>query len=321
MKFGIAVLLKSPVASREALQRIAQTAESLGYDWVGLNDRVVHPARVESRYPYTESGEVGPHWLKKDGEVIANSLETLASLSFLAGCTEKIGLATMVLVLPYRPPVLAAKMLATADVLSGGRVIAGVGPGWLKEEYDALQNPHYAARGKVLDEYLAAFRVLFGEDEPKFAGEFVDFGGIAFEPKPVNRRIPVWIGGESGRSIRRVAKYADGWCPATTSPRVPLDTLEGFTTAMGSLRRACDEEGRDPDDLDIVLWPGRFPRDGSPDTRVPFYGGTASAIDDIGRYADHGMTGLTLHLQSDDLDETLEQMQRYAEDVLPHFRS
>ncbi|MDQ0771575.1 putative F420-dependent oxidoreductase [Streptomyces aurantiacus] len=320
MKFGVAVLLKSPVVDREALKSVAQTAEALGFDWVGLNDRVVHPVQVSSKYPYTQSGEVGPHWLKRDGQVIADSLETLTSLSFLAGCTERIGLATMVLVLPYRPPVLAAKMLATADVLSGGRVIAGVGPGWLREEYDALQNPFYEGRGAVVDEYLASFRELFTEAEPSFDGKYVRFDDIVFAPKPVDNRIPVWIAGESSRSLRRVAEYGDGWCPATTSPRVPLDTVTGFAHGMELLERACDKHDRDVRDIDIVLWPGRFPRDGSPDTRVPFYGEPQAVIDDIAAYAEHRLTGLTLHLQGNGLSETLDNMHRYAEDVLPHVR-
>lgn len=320
MKFGVAVLLKSPVVDREALRKVAQTAESLGYDWVGINDRVIHPIDVSSRYPYTESGKVGPHWLKQDGNVIANSLETLTSLSFLAGCTERIGLASMVLVLPYRPPVLAAKMLATADVLSGGRVIAGVGPGWLKEEYDALQSPYFKGRGRVLDEYLASFRQLFEESEPMFDGEYVRFKDIVFEPKPVHRHIPIWIGGESERSLERVAKYADGWCPATTSPRVPLDTVTGFASAMAKLERACDAEGRDLKEIDVMLWPARFPRDGSAETRVPFYGEPQAAIDDIAAYAAHGLSGVTLHLQGNDLAETLDNMHRYADEVISHVR-
>lgn len=320
MKFGVAVLLKSPVVDREALRQVAQTAETLGYDWVGLNDRVVHPVDVSSRYPYTESGKVGPHWLKQDGNVIANSLETLNSLSFLAGCTERIGLASMVLVLPYRPPVLAAKMLTTADVLSGGRVIAGVGPGWLQEEYDALQSPYFKGRGQVLDEYLAAFRRLFEDSEPSFDGDHVRFNDIIFEPKPVNRHIPIWIGGESDRSLERVARYADGWCPATTSPRVPLDTPEGFASAMTKLERACDAEGRDIKEIDVMLWPARFPRDGSASTRVPFYGTGQEAVDDIAAYAERGMTGMTLHLQGNDLNETLDNMHRYAEEVIAQVR-
>ena len=318
MKIGVALLLKSPMVSRESLKRVAQTAESLGYDYIAPNDRVVHPVTVETKYPYTDSGKVGAHWLKKDGVVIANSLELLTSMAFLAGCTERIGLTTMVLVLPYRPPVLAAKMLATIDVLSDGRVTAGVGPGWLEEEYIALQNGSFKVRGKMLDEYLEAFKSLFADDYPSFHGDHVAFEDIVFEPKPVNRRIPIWIGGESDAALRRAARFADAWSPASTSSARPMDTPEGFASAVGDLHAMCEKEGRDPGDLDVMLWPGNFSRNDS-GTRIPFYGEAQHVIDDIAAYRERGLTGLTMHFQANDLGETLENMQRFAEDVRPHI--
>lgn len=317
MKVGVALLLKSPMVSRESLRRVAQTAESLGYDYIAPNDRVVHPVTVETKYPYTDSGKVGAHWLKKDGVVIANSLELLTAMAFLAGCTQRIGLTTMVLVLPYRPPVLAAKMLATIDVLSDGRVTAGVGPGWLHEEYVALQNESFKSRGKLLDEYLEAFRSLFADDYPAYHGELVEFKDIVFEPKPVNRRIPIWIGGESDAALRRAARFADAWSPASTSSTRPMDTPEGFTKAVADLHAACEKEGRDPGDLGVVLWPGNFSRNDS-GARIPFYGEPQQVVDDIAAYRERGLTGLTMHFQANDLNETLENMQRFAEDVRPH---
>lgn len=316
MKFGVSLQLKAPVTNRDALRRVAQTAERLGYDWLAVNDRVVHAKEINSHYPYTESGRVGSHFLKDDGDLNAETLETLSTMSFLAGCTERLAIASMILVLPYRPPVLAAKMLATADVLSEGRVIAGVGAGWMQEEFDALQRPHYRQRGKLLDEYLEAFHALFTEAEPRYEGEFVKFGDIVFEPKPVAGTIPIWIAGESPAALRRVARFADGWCPGTTSPTLPLDTVEGFAVAMDELRRACDTQGRDADELDIVLYPSQYAPDSSPNARVPFYGDPGQVAEDIAQYQAKGLTGLTLRLLRDDLEETLDAIERYAADVI-----
>lgn len=319
MKVGIAVFLKAPVSNRESLMQVAQTAEALGYDWVAPNDRLVHPVEIKSAYPYTDSGKVGAHWLKKDGEIIAESLECLTSVAFLAGCTSRIKIATMVLVLPYRPALLAAKMLATADILSQGRVVAGVSPGWLKEEYDALQNTGFQDRGKILDEYLQAFHSLFNEDYPSFDGEFVKFDNIVFQPKPVEKRVPIWIGGESNPALRRVARYADAWCPASTGRERPMDTVEGFRVAMEALHKACEAEKRDPKTVDVNLLPGNFSRNAS-GARIPFYGEVAQTIDDIRAYEAEGMTGMTMHFQANDLSQSLENMQRFAEEVMPHIK-
>ena len=156
----------------------------------------------------------------------------------------------------------------------------------------------------------------FTESEPRFDGEFVNFEGIVFEPKPVAGKIPIWIAGESGAALRRVARFADGWCPGTTSPTLPLDTVQGFTAAMDNLRLACDAEGRKANELDIVLYPSQYAPDSSPDNRVPFYGESTAVADDIARYEAKGLTGLTLRLLRDDLNETLDEIERYADDVI-----
>jgi hypothetical protein len=108
-----------------------------------------------------------------------------------------------VLVVPHRPAVLAAKMLATLDVLSGGRLVVGIGAGWLKSEFDAVVTTPFAERGKVTDEYIDAFRVLWTEAKPSFAGKYVKIDGIVLEPKPIQNPLPIWVGGEGMNAIRR----------------------------------------------------------------------------------------------------------------------
>src|SRR5262249_62249890 len=120
-----------------------------------------------------------------------------------AAVTRRLRLVLGVMVVPHRPAVLTAKMLATIDVLSGGRLVVGIGAGWLKAEFDAVVTTPFAERGAVTDEYLAAFRALWTETKPKIDGKYVHHDGLLLEPKPVQQPYPpIWVGGESGPSLR-----------------------------------------------------------------------------------------------------------------------
>ena len=147
------------------------------------------------------------------------------------------------MVIPHRPAVLAAKQLATIDVLSGGRVTLGIGAGWMKEEFEALGVPPFEQRGKVTDEYIAAFRELWTKDKPKFSGDYVKFDKISFAPKPAQKGgIPIWIGGELGPALRRTAKIGDAWYPIPNNPAFPLDSLARF--GRGRAAAPADGGGR-----------------------------------------------------------------------------
>src|SRR5437763_2370470 len=168
-------------------------------------------------------------------------------MSYISGKTARILFLTSVMVVPHRPAVLTAKFLATIDVLSGGRILVGIGAGWLEEEFEALGAPPFPERGKVTDEYLQAFRELWTKPEPRFAGRFVKFANIAFEPKPVQKpHPPLWVGGESGPALRRAAKLGDGWYPIGTNPTHPLNTLARYRAGVDRLRKLIDQAGRDP---------------------------------------------------------------------------
>src|SRR5581483_110283 len=154
-------------------------------------------------------------------------LEQLTVLSFLAGQTSRVRLLTSIMVVPHRQPVLAAKMLASLDYLSRGRLVVGCGVGWLREEFEALGTPPYEERGAVVDEYLQVFKELWNSPRPSFQGKFVRFPGLVFEPKPLQQpHPPLWIGGESGIALRRVVRLGDGWYPSAGNGAV--DTPEGF---------------------------------------------------------------------------------------------
>src|SRR5919199_3201946 len=184
MRFGLSLPHFQRVASPEAIQRVAQRAEQLGYDGIWVSDHIVIPVSAAERF----------------GSMF---YEPLTALGFVAACTSRVRLGTTVIILPYRNPLVTAKVLSTLDVLSGGRITAGMAVGWTEDEFKALGVP-FQERGALSDEYIAAFKALWTQDKPAFQGRHVRFDNIAFEPKPVQKpHIPIWVGGNSKRAIRR----------------------------------------------------------------------------------------------------------------------
>ena len=215
---------------------------------------------------------------------------------------------------------LAAKMLSTIDVMSGGRLIVGVGAGWLEEEFEALGAPAFAERGKVTDEYLQAFRELWTRPEPRFEGRFVKFADIAFAPKPVQKpHPPLWIGGESGPAMRRAAKLGDGWYPIGTNPQHPLDSLPRMRAGIERMRRMVAEAGRDPRQIAIGYRIQRFganvPAKADDGERRLFSGGPAEIAGDLRAFRDLGVTAVDMSFVGDTVDRTLADMKRFREEV------
>ena len=240
MQIGFNLPLSGPLSSPQVLTRLAVEGEAIGFDYIALSDHIVEPLDIHARYPYSETGEF-PKGSRGERH------EQLSAMAYLAGKTTRIRFLTSVMVVPHRPAVFTAKILSTADVLSGGRILVGVGVGWLEEEFEALGAPPFPERGKVTDEYLQAFRELWTKPEPRFAGRFVKFANIAFEPKPVQKpHPPLWVGGESGPALRRAAKLGDGWYPIGTNPTHPLNTLARYRAGVDRLRKLIDQAGRDP---------------------------------------------------------------------------
>src|SRR5438046_7799465 len=163
--------------------------------------------------------------------------EPLTLLSFVAARTRRIRLGTSVLVLPYHNPIRLAKTAATLDVLSGGRLILGVGVGAIENEMEAMGTP-FKERGAFTDEAIAVMRTLWSEEDPRFVGKYSRFAGMKFSPKPLQKPIPVVIGGVSRPAIRRAARLGDGWQPLGLSP----DALGQGIAALREELRAC---GRD----------------------------------------------------------------------------
>jgi probable F420-dependent oxidoreductase len=317
MDFGVNTLTRGPTADRAGYLAVARKAEALGYGYIGVNDHIVVPQDIASKYPYTEAG----NW---PGKVFGECLDALGMLCFLAGCTERVRLLTSVMVLAHRHPVLTAKMITTADVMSAGRVIVGCGVGWMKEEVELLGG-NFAARGKAADEYLDAFKELWTKPEPAYNGEHVKFSGFAFAPKPVQQpHPPLWIGGEGPVALRRVARVGDGWYPVSNNPQHPLDTPERLANGIDALRKTAEGVRRDPATIDIALVHlgpvSNTERKGPDGKRLPFTGAAADAAADVDALARIGVRHLSLTFQGGSLDETLDRMERFAKDVMPLVR-
>ena len=225
------------------------------------------------------------------------------------------------MVLPHRQPVLAAKMLATVDVLSGGRVTVGCGAGWMREEFEVLGAPPFADRGTVADDCIRCFRELWTSDAPSFEGAYVRFADVSFLPKPLQKPCPpIWIGGESPAALRRAARLGDGWYPIGSNPKVPLDTLKRYREAVARLRRYAEEASRDPADIALAYFSLAWqPTDGGGNgaERPLLVGSTDQIVGDIGALSDLGVGHLVLSFHEGPPEGMLERMERFAADVRP----
>ncbi|MBS0549644.1 MAG: LLM class F420-dependent oxidoreductase [Proteobacteria bacterium] len=313
MKIGFSAPTAGPLAMLDPLTALCTGAEALGYDYATFSDHVVIPTDISSPYPYSATGE-----FINAGTGERN--EQLIELAFVAARTSKLRLVTSVMVVPHRPAVLAAKQLATIDVLSGGRVTLGIGAGWMKEEFEALGTPPFEQRGKVTDEYIAAFRELWTKDRPSFAGAHVTFDRITFAPKPAQKGgIPIWVGGESGPALRRTAKMGDAWYPIPNNPAFPMDSLKRVGAAIDRLRQLTAEAGRAPDAVGVTM---RFPRYGGEDTKASdgerrlFSGSDQAIAGDIKALTRLGVGSIDIGFGGTTVPEILADMKRFKTEIV-----
>jgi probable F420-dependent oxidoreductase len=315
MEFGFGIPTRGPMATPESVATLAQKGEELGFAIISGSDHIVIPKAIASTYPYNESGTF-------TGGPSGECLEQLTLLTFLAGVTSSARLLTSVMVVPHRPPVLTAKILATIDVLSKGRLIVGSGVGWMREEFEAIGAPPYDRRGAVSDEYIRAFKELWTSDTPTFAGTYCKFAGVAFAPKPVQKpHPPIWVGGESPVALRRAGRLADAWYPIGSNPRFPVGTPAEFAEYAARVKRHAQEAGRNPSSLDFA-YSANWYNDQQAMTlsdgqRRPLTGTPQQIADDIKRYGDAGVRHMMVNLQGETLGQTLERMQRFADGVMP----
>jgi probable F420-dependent oxidoreductase len=314
MQIGFNLPNSGPLSAVAAMTDIAVQGEAMGFDYLTLTDHVVLPDARVPGYPYSESGEFYE-------EAPTERHEQLVGMTWVAAKTARIRLVAAVMVVPHRPAVLAAKMLATLDVLSGGRLVVGIGAGWLKSEFDAVVTTPFAERGAVTDEYIDAFRVLWTEHKPRFAGRYVRFEGIVFEPKPVQRpHPPIWVGGESGPALRRAARVGDAWYPIGSNNRHLLDTLPRLQAGIARLRKAAAESGRDPQSVGIAYRVKRYgaavPPVASDGERRLFSGSDADIVGDFRALRDLGVTAIDIDFTRPDAASVLAEMRRFRTAVI-----
>ena len=298
MKFGIWVPNCRDLATPEIIRHSAVRAEQLGYDSVFVSDHVVVPNAYVDRFG-------------------AGIYDPLITLSVLAGATSRVLLGTTVLIVPYRNPVLTAKMVASLDALSGGRVVLGIGAGWVPEESAALGVP-FAERGAMTDEYLAAMRELWTSPAPSFAGKYTQFSELRCEPKPIQKpHPPIWVGGHSPAALRRAAAIGAAWHPINRS-------VEDIRAGHAEIVRLCEARGRTVPPVvtmridTCVLQAGRR-------APAPIHGDSMLAgepdalVDKIGELAAAGVEHLVLEFLVSDRAELDEQMALFVERVRPQL--
>ncbi|MBV9861421.1 MAG: LLM class F420-dependent oxidoreductase [Alphaproteobacteria bacterium] len=313
MEWGFNAPVSGALSGPKDLARIVTEGEKLGYDYCTLSDHVVIPRDIHAKYPYSDTGEF-PSRSRGDRH------EQLTAVAFVAAKTSRLRLVTSVMVVPHRPAVLTAKILATIDVLSEGRLVLGIGAGWCKEEFEALGTPPFPERGAVTDEYLLACRELWTNPDPEFAGKYVSFSNLLFEPRPVQNPIPIWVGGESGPALRRTARLGDGWYPIGTNPQHRLDTLNRFKAGIERLHRMTREADRDPSRIALAY---RVTQRGNaiPDIadngeRRLFSGDNARIIDDLKAFRDLGVGHIDFGFEAESADTVIGNMRRFREEVL-----
>jgi len=286
MDFGIIFANTGPFASPQAAAEMAVAAEELGFESLWTVEHVVVPAGYASEYPYDPSG-------KMPGNDDSPIPDPLIWLSYLAALTAKIKLATGILIVPQRNPVVLAKELATLDAMSNGRMHLGIGVGWLEEEFDAIGMP-FEGRGPRTDDAIAAMRALWAEDKASHQGISANFTDCVMEPSPVHGSIPVTVGGHSVAAARRAGRIGDGFFPAKGSHQSLKDLFEiAKTTAT--------EHGRDASALEFTS--GGYGAFGP------------NALEEVKKLAEIGVTRVVVPAFVF-WNETRDSLARYAEDVI-----
>ncbi|MFE6131468.1 LLM class F420-dependent oxidoreductase [Streptomyces sp. NPDC056437] len=284
------------VAGAEDLAAIARTADRTGFAYIASCDHVAIPRRL--------ADAMSTVWY-----------DPVATLAFLAGITERVLLLSHVAVVGLRHPLVSAKQYATLDHLSGGRLVLGVGAGHVQEEFDAL-GADFAGRGPVLDETIDALRAALGPEEyPEFAGERFSFSGLGQRPRPVQPRIPVWVGGSSPAAVRRAALRGDGWLPQGD----PRGKLPGQIARLRQLREEAGID--DPIEIGAITEPLYV---GEPDWetgRRTLTGKPDAIAESLRAYAAMGVRQIQVRFRSRSRDELTDQMAAFASDVAPHLNS
>ena len=282
MSFGVSVPNFGVHASRKAIVDVAQAADELGYDVIWVAERLLVPEP-----PNQDWSQVDP-----------NAYEPLLTLGFLAGLTQRVKLGTSILIAPFRNPLVLARQTAALDQFSQGRLILGLGLGWMDEEFAATGVP-MSQRGARTDEMITLLRQVWTNSRPSFSGRFTQFGESHIEPKPVQAHMPIWIGGNSDAALRRVARLGDGWTPTGLDDQQLVERIEFLRQAVAEQQRPLDE---------IVV-----------SCNTVFNGAAAvgRTIEALRNYQNLGVSHFHPSFNFDAVDELIDQMKVFAVEVMP----
>ncbi len=304
MRFGVHLPHLGRRVDPDSLVRFAQGIERAGYTSGWVSDHVCWPAEIASKYPYSADGSFAPD--QKMGW-----LDPIGTQLFVAGVTTTLQLGFTVLILPYRHPVVTAKQLATLDVLSKGRLILGCGVGWMAEEAAILGMP-WDHRGERSNEQLELFNRLFTEPTPSYAGRYYHVPPVGFEPKPVQKTVPVWVGGNTEAAYRRAGRYGTGFHAA-------FEPLPVVSAAWRRVLDLTEAAGRDPAAMTLSL---RVYLD-TMNTMEPdksLFGSAAQMQDQVAAYARVGVSHLILDpVAKGGVEGRLDAVLSFADQVMPVF--
>lgn len=285
LEIGLSIPHTGPDATPDLVRRWCTFADDAGFGVLWGADHLVMPRHVESKYPLPRT----PATIAEDAvsELLSPNFELVTTMAFVAAITRQIRIGSGVEVLSIRNAVLNARQLATIDRYSGGRVICGVGAGWLKEEADAMGMP-WDRRGARSDEHIKLLRTVWTAPgkHVEFHGDFWDVPPMDPEPRPIQQPIPIVVGGHSAAAIDRAARLGDGWIAAHTSPRRLAEMLP-------QVRAAAERHGRDPSSL-LIYCTSR--------------GGTS--LDELRAYEELGVHSVQVGI------DTLDGVKRFADEVL-----
>jgi probable F420-dependent oxidoreductase len=297
VKFGICLPHYGKSVDLDGLRAVAEDAETMGFDSVWASDHIVTPAHLQP--------SIGPVFL-----------DAFVVLSHVSALTRRAKLGTTVMVVPYRNPLVAAKIIATLDNLSGGRVVLGVGAGGAPDEFEALGVPE-SQRGSRTDEYLSVMIELWTNDPSNFEGRFFNFSGVRFGPKPAQQpHPPIWVGGRSDAALRRAVRFGEAWHPTYM-------TLESLRERIGKLAELSSAAGREsPPEVtihqivDFGEGPTSVGRDGE---RRLGHGNPAQVAADLDSYSGLGVKTVVCNFRSADVPALRSAMQTFAAKVMPQF--
>jgi len=301
MKVGVAFPNLGRLARPSLLDNVADRVEGSGVADLWVGDHVAYPTTVAFPYPSY------PGFSMPATDPI---LDPLAVLAYLASRTRDVRLGVSVLIVPYRNPVLTARLVATIDVLSAGRITCGVGAGWFAEEFEVL-GADFDHRGSVTEEYLQLMSRLWTEESVTFHGRFYSCSSVGMQPKPVQRPLPIWMGGSGASVLQRAARIADGWQPMAPE-------IERYDAGRETLERALSAQGRQAERFTLsvrLIWGGDATSTSTGPPGLPAHVG--ALVEVLGAYARVGAEHVLLTLRAATAEEYLDLLDRVIRDVVP----